>query len=124
MVKRCLGRHIEKCCDLNDPTGDWVAGGGMQLPRLWKPFRETRYILDILLELDIPAATIGVDGETTVRNVHVEAPLSFAGIDFFGSYSPRDCLQEPATLGGLLFSLPMQLGYFSRRKASYWNLIE
>lgn len=57
---------------------------------------------------DIPAATIGVDGpssvtvravagitsasyltvggETTVRNVHVEAPLSSAGIDFFGSY--------------------------------------
>lgn len=54
---------------------------------------------------DIPAATIGVDGpssvrvralagitsasyltvggETTVRNVHVEAPLSSAGIDFF-----------------------------------------
>uniref|UniRef100_A0A3Q7GP06 Uncharacterized protein n=1 Tax=Solanum lycopersicum TaxID=4081 RepID=A0A3Q7GP06_SOLLC len=57
---------------------------------------------------DIPAATIGVDGtsfvrvralaaitsasylavggETTLRNVHVEAPLSSAGIDFFGSY--------------------------------------
>ncbi|TMX04742.1 hypothetical protein EJD97_005014 [Solanum chilense] len=56
----------------------------------------------------IPAATIGVDGtssvrvralaaitsasyltvggETIVRNFHVEPPLSSAGIDFFGSY--------------------------------------
>ncbi|KAH0677778.1 hypothetical protein KY285_025579 [Solanum tuberosum] len=62
---------------------------------------------------DIPAATIGVDGtssvrvralagitsasyltvggETTVRNVHVEAPLSSAGIDFFGSYPLQRC---------------------------------
>ncbi|TMX00938.1 hypothetical protein EJD97_025592 [Solanum chilense] len=36
---------------------------------------------------------------------------------------PTDFLQEPATLGGLLFSLQMQLGYLCRRKA-YWNLVE
>ncbi|TMW99990.1 hypothetical protein EJD97_001567 [Solanum chilense] len=36
---------------------------------------------------------------------------------------PIDFLQETATLSSLLFSLPMQLGYFCRRKA-YWNHVE
>ncbi|TMW91463.1 hypothetical protein EJD97_014322, partial [Solanum chilense] len=36
---------------------------------------------------------------------------------------PTDFLQEPATLGDLLFTLPMQLGYFRRRNANL-NLIE
>ncbi|WMV16791.1 hypothetical protein MTR67_010176, partial [Solanum verrucosum] len=34
----------------------------------------------------ISASYLTVGGKIIVRNVHVEAPLSLAGIDFFGSY--------------------------------------